>query len=410
MHLPGVNILYPFGSGVNGMKIDLQDDLFKPEGASPALQAGTSIAPVQGVAERSIVVGNAVTPMTAVNGVPIGRSVGSLMMVWVKQLRLPDDSLRRSYAWESDTNFPELMESIRQTGNCNIDPILCEITNELTEVEGEQRPVLLVRAGVRRFWALTNLQAPEALVRVLPVESQVRMTTLVSLITNEMREPLSILDKADVIHLLLEDYGLRQHVVASYVGYSQSMVSRLNMLAIQPPMIKTFVSNESLSLGDLEQLNKRFREDEDLRELAARYIVFTQGKVSVNDLANQIAPPIGEPTAHLSLNNDTVQLIPLGDQPGQQVPSPALRLTPEKKGLPYWKRSMPLFAVPARIIQNHHPVQVTGSSDAPKVRAESLHIIQFLEQFKREREFDIAALEEAMLCDQEAIREALESK
>jgi ParB/RepB/Spo0J family partition protein len=326
---------------------------------------------------------------------------------------LPPDILRKGYDPDQDETFPALMESIRQTGG-NIDPLFCEATGDLMDEGGEKRPILLVRAGVRRYYALTRLGMAEALIRALPPDAEPKRVTLVSLITNEMREPLSVLDRADVVAMLIDDYGLKQHVIAQYAGISQPTVSRLNMLASQPPIIKTMVSNESLNLVEVEKLNKRFKDDPVLRGLVARYYVYLGGKEgdsSIDEIAYQVDPPPGiSPAGHLSLQGEEIIFTPRLPAP-KQKPSEAdlsLPLTPPKKPVPYWQRGKPLFAVPTRILQNHHPVQITGPLSAPKVTRESLHIIQFLEQSKRERAFDVTALEEAMCSDQEAIREALE--
>jgi ParB-like chromosome segregation protein Spo0J len=392
--------------------IDLTGDVFKMEGAKPAIQSSTAVA-TTGITERSIVVGGAVTPMTTVNNVPIGRAVGNLLMVYVAQLRLPDDGgLRRNYNPDEDEAFDGLRDSIEQTNKCNIDPMLCEVTDEMVEIDGEQRPIVIVRAGERRFYALTRLGAPEALIRILPRNPEARMVTLVSLITNEMREPLSILDKAAVIAMLIDMYGLKQHVVAQHVGYSQPMVSRLYMLDRQPPLIKTYAANESLGLESIGALNRRFEDDPTLRELAARYIVQEGGRVSVSDLANQIAPPSGIAiTGNLSIQDDIVVLTPIGLAAPKQREA-ALRLADDTpaKPLSYWKRGYPLKALPARILEHHHAVEISGTPSDVQVALRTLHTTALFQMVQRQETVDVAALEEAMLSDLEAIREALEKQ
>lgn len=221
--------------------LTLTDDLFKLEGAKPVMGTDIVMTTMTGITERSMVMGAAVTPITQVNGVPIGRAVGTLLMVYVAQLRLPEDTIRRGYDPNTDETFDTLRISIEQTDRCNLDPLLCEVTDEMIDVEGIARPIVLVRSGTRRYHVLTQIGASEALIRVLPRDADARIVTLISLIANEMREPLPVLDQADIIAMMIDEYGLKQQVIAQHAGYSQSKVSRLWTISKQPPLIKTYV-------------------------------------------------------------------------------------------------------------------------------------------------------------------------
>ena len=392
--------------------LTLTDDLFKLEGAKPVMGTDIVMTTMTGITERSMVMGAAVTPITQVNGVPIGRAVGTLLMVYVAQLRLPEDTIRRGYDPNTDETFDTLRISIEQTDRCNLDPLLCEVTDEMIDVEGIARPIVLVRSGTRRYHVLTQIGASEALIRVLPRDADARIVTLISLIANEMREPLPVLDQADIIAMMIDEYGLKQQVIAQHAGYSQSKVSRLWTISKQPPLIKTYVSNESIDFATVEALNKRFKEDVPQRELAARYIVQEGGSIGVNDLANQIAPPPGiAVTGRLEMRGDLVHLLPMGLAASKNS---ALRLVSDRKDkleepIQYWKRGAPIKADPTRILKQHHAVIVQGTFEAPTIGVKSLHITQLLKMIKGSEMVDMAAFEEAVLSDLQAIQEGIEA-
>ena len=390
----------------------MNGDVFQLQGAAPALTVESTELVATGIRETSMVIAGAVTPITEVNGVPIGRIVGTMIMVHMAQLRLPANTIRTAYDPADDETFPALKTSIEQTDRCNVDAMLCELTDEMIESDGKMRPVLIVRSGTRRWHVLSQLEAPEALIRVLPRDASERMIALVSLIMNEMREPLPVLDRASIVAMLIGEYGLRQHAVAQHIGQSQSTVSRLNTIAAQPPLIKTYVSNGSVGFEMVEQLNKRFKDDSDLRTLAARYIVQEGSRLSVNDLANQIAPVPGiAVTGRLEMRGDLVHLLPMGLAASKNS---ALRLVSDRKDkleepIHYWKRGAPIKADPTRILKQHHAVIVQGTFEAPTIGVKSLHITQLLKMIKGSEMVDMAAFEEAVLSDLQAIQEGIEA-
>lgn len=391
------------------MQVRADDPLFSLEGAPPAITT-TAIEPVRGMAERSIIMNGGVSPTTVIGGKQVGDPVASIIRVAVAQLSLPDDfRLRHDYNPDDDESFVSLRDSIHHTG-INVEPILCEATESMVDVDGERVPMLLVRSGERRYWALKRLQLPYAQVRLIPAESQAGATLLLSLIINEMREPLPQLDKCDIVAMLIDEYKMKQHTVSSYTGYSQSYVSRLNMASKQPTIIRSYLANGSLNIDVIEGINKRFKDDVAMREMAARYIVhqgLTGGQLA--DMLNSIAPPEGLPPSgylRLSAGGDVEFISPQGAvkaKPGQ-----ALRLVSDQR-TPYWKRTTPMLATPLRITEHHHPVEVMGDKASPTVNVESLHITQLMEMLRHDRAkaVDVQALEEAYLSDLEAIREAL---
>ena len=130
--------------------------------------------------------------------------------------------------------------------------MICEASTkgEIVTILGEEQPLLYVRGGVRRYWALKKLGFAEALVRVLPPEVDQRERALMGLLQNELRQPLSILDRCDVVYMLDQVYGIKQRIIAKRVGYSPGLyLEACRSAQSNRPVLRSFLSRGSLTLG-----------------------------------------------------------------------------------------------------------------------------------------------------------------
>lgn len=388
------------------------NSLFDFTAPSTAVIQGTAMGDPGDVQQNVIVQDGQTIPVALAGGRIIGKPTWAPTVVSLAQLRLdPRSTIRPNYGTnadhQKDDEFLALRESIRQTG-INVEPILVETTTETVVIDGEVQPVLRVRAGGRRYWVLVDLGFSEALVRVLPDEVAEQDRLMLGLLQNEMREPLAILDRCDVIHTLCKVHGVRQHVVAKKTGYSQSYVSRLCQAAEQTPRIRTYLSNHSLTLEQVALLAERIDNDDE-RDTAAWWCVQEAlSAAQTKEMLNECHPPaeLGEPVAALLPPSVPGGLVQKRNLSNNLLTSGSNQSNGPK---PYWKRGAPLAASPKRILQHHHSVMVSGTSKHPVVHVDTLESRTFFRQLERQKAttVDLVQLEEAMLSDLEAIRQAI---
>ena len=389
------------------------DGLFDFNAPTPAI---LTTSPLGNAAERGTAIvlqeGTALTLPTA-GGKIIGEPTWTATRVHLAQIYVDASfTTRRNFGTnhdhQQDDDFLLLRGSIEQTG-INIEPMLVEATGETVTIQGEDFPRLRVRSGVRRYWALIDLQQAQALVRVLPAEMEQREQLLVSLLQNEMREPLAILDRCDVVYALYREFGLKQHVIAQRVGYSQSYVSRLCQAAIQPPRIRTYLSAGSLSLDSIAVLAERLG-DEQQRTLVAQYLVQEGLTVAqARALTQELTTPAsaGGPVAELIAPERSGGAIAKRSLVGDLMPTPPK--TP--KVTPYWKLNTPMQASPVRLLNNRHLVIITGTLQQTNVQVDTLLSRTFFKDLEKRHvtTVELESLEEALLSDLDAIREARET-
>ena len=389
------------------------DGLFDFNAPTPAI---LTTSPLGDAAERGTALimqeGTALSLATA-GGKIIGEPTWTATRVHLAQLYVDASfTARRNFGTNrdhaNDEDFLFLRGSIEQTG-INIEPMLVEVTGETVTIQDEAFPRLRVRSGVRRYWALVDLQKAQALVRVLPSEMEQREQLLLSLLQNEMREPLPILDRCDVVYALHREYGLKQHIIAQRVGYSQSYISRLCKAAEQPPRIRTYLSAGSLTLETVAIIAERI-EDEQQRTLVAQYLV--QEGLS----APQARALTQELTAPAIAGGPVAALVP-PEQPGGAIVKHNLvgniLPTPPKppKVTPYWKRGTPMQASPVRLLNHRHQVIISGTLEQTNVQVDTLLSRTFFKDLEKRHvtTIELESLEEALLSDLDAIREARET-
>lgn len=387
------------------------DKLFDFSAPTPPVIQAVPLGDPQSMGEATVVLhGQAMS-------VPVSgdRAIGDVQWVAVKvfmaQIVLEEEFvLRRNFGTyedhANDDEFKLLKASIEQV-KINVDPMLVERTGRTIDLQGQKYPELRVRSGVRRYWALVALGFPDALVRVLPAELSEQERVLLSLIQNETRVDLSILDRCDVVYALYKHYRMRQHVIAARAGLSQGYVSKLIAAAEQPAVIRAFLSKGSLTLEKVYSLKDI--KDDDTRVLAAKYsILHALSAPKVDAMVAELAIPeeLGGPSCVLlppaTPNGDVVKR--------SLVNGVTTDPAPKAKVVPYWKRNAPLRASPVRLLNNRHQVTLSGSLTNPSVTLDSLQSRRFFHQLDRQRAttVELEALEEAMLADLEAIRVALE--
>lgn len=389
------------------------DGLFDFSNPTPSVIGTTPLETQVKPGQAVVVEGGIAVPLATQGGKIIGQPTWNATQVFVAQLYVdPSVTSRRNFGTnkdhEKDEPFLVLRSSIAAT-KINSEPMLVEATGETVTIQGAAYPRLRVRSGVRRYWALVDLQLPDALVRVLPSEMEQREQLLLSLLQNEMREPLPILDRCDVVNSLFREHGLKQHVIATRVGYSQSYVSRLCQAAEQPARIRTYLSAGSLSLDMVARLAEHIPNDEQLRTLVAQYTV----------QETLTGPQLKALTAELMVpeaaGGPVVILLP-PERPGDVIVKRSLHTdvvaaSPKAaKVTPYWKRGTPLRASPVRLLNHRHAVRMSGNADHPVVHVDTLQSRTFFRDLEKRRAttIDLESLEEALLSDLDAIREALE--
>ncbi len=129
----------------------------------------------------------------------------------------------------------ELADSIKQYGV--IQPILVrKFSNGYELVAGERRWRAARKAG---------LKSVPAIVRELSDQQN----SLVALLENMQREDLNIIEEAQGIASLMNDYGLSQEEAAKAVGKSRPYVTNALRILKLPKEVQDMVENQTLSTG-----------------------------------------------------------------------------------------------------------------------------------------------------------------
>jgi len=389
------------------------DGLFDFNAPTPAILTASPLGDATKRGTALIMQEGTALSLATAGGKVIGEPTWTATRVHLAQLYVDATfTTRRNFGTNrdhaEDDDFLLLRGSIEQTG-INLEPMLVEATGETVTIQDEDFPRLRVRSGVRRYWALIDLQQAQALVRVLPSEMDQREQLLLSLLQNEMREPLPILDRCDVVYALHREYGLKQHIIAQRVGYSQSYVSRLCKAAEQPPRIRTYLSAETLTLDTVAILAERVS-DEQQRTLLAQYAVQEAlTGAQVKTIAQEVTVPLaaGGPITELIAPERSGGVIIKRNLVGDLMPTPPK----PPKVTPYWKRGTPMQASPVRLLNNRHLVIISGTLEQTNVQVDTLLSRTFFKDLEKRHvtTVELESLEEALLSDLDAIREARET-
>jgi ParB family chromosome partitioning protein len=142
----------------------------------------------------------------------------------------------------SEEQLKELSESIRRNGV--ITPILVRPTN----MPGRYQIV----AGERR-WRASKLAGLSSL-PVVVKEISDKESLEIALIENMQREDLSILEEAEGLRLLIEEYSYTQEQLAQAVAKSRSHVANLLRLLSLPGQVKKYINEGKLTMGHARAL------------------------------------------------------------------------------------------------------------------------------------------------------------
>jgi len=147
-----------------------------------------------------------------------------------------------------DTNFKELVSSIKQNGIIN--PIT---VRELDDGFDTQSKGYAIIAGERRYQAAiaVGLSQIPVLIRNVDEES----ASALSLIENLQREDLTAIDEGKTYQRLIKQYGYTEEELGKQIHKSQPYVSeRLTMIKKLHPDVQGLVSSRAISFANARQI------------------------------------------------------------------------------------------------------------------------------------------------------------
>ncbi|PID48811.1 MAG: chromosome partitioning protein ParB [Proteobacteria bacterium] len=163
----------------------------------------------------------------------------------------------------------------------HIDPVTLQELADSIKAQGLVQPVVVrylreggyeLIAGERRWRAaqLAGLTEIPAVVREIPDQAAAAM----SLIENIQREDLNVLEEAQALRRLIDEFGLTHQQTAEAVGRSRAAVSNLLRLLELTPEVKQMLENRQLEMGHARALLSL--NIEQLQLLAAQKVVKRQ--------------------------------------------------------------------------------------------------------------------------------------